>query len=291
MNYHNCVKYLISKNTQSIPHNDKTFFDHLNNVYNLLKKVKAPKHVCSAGLFHSIYGNDIFNLPIEKDREIIKSLIGKKAEQLVFTFNNTPREKLIKNKNKDIQTLITFNELDQNILFKQYDDVLSSSVINDLYFNFRDEKKWKFTGSGTPENNWRKFSYLLNKKDKFDKILYKKASDILKKNNLFNFTTLIRAYASASTYGMVNDFHYDEERISNNRIYTIMFYLNKEWPLSYAGETVFSTPNEDDIFASVLPKPGRAILFDGFIFHGAREPSRICNDLRIVVTFKYKVGK
>ena len=268
MNYHNCINYLISKNTQSIPHNDKTFFDHLNSVYSLLKKVKAPEHVCRAGLFHSIYGNDVFNIPIEKDRQIIKSLIGEKAEQLVFTFNNTPREKLIKNKNKDIQTLI-----------------------DDLYFNFRDKKKWQFTGSGTPENNWRKFSYALNKKDKVDKILYKKASDILKINNLYNFITLIRAYASASTYGMVNDFHYDEERISNNRIYTIMFYLNKEWPLSYAGETIFSTANEDDIFSSVLPKPGRAVLFDGFIFHGAREPSRICNDLRMVVTFKYRVEK
>ena len=42
---------------------------------------------------------------------------------------------------------------------------------------------------------------------------------------------------------------------------------------------------------SILPKPGRAVFFDGSFLHAARETSRICNDLRMVVTFKYKVGK
>jgi hypothetical protein len=290
-NYHSCIKYLTEKKTQSISHQNKSFFDHLVGVYNLLKKVDAPSYVCYAGLFHSIYGNDIFKKQIETDRSVIKNLIGPKAENLVYMFSNIPREKILKNKNKDIKMLLTFNELEQTSLFKVYNDVFSPSTIDKLYFNFRDEKKWQFTGSGVTDTNWRKFKYDLNIKNKFDKVLFKKANEILKLNGLFNYVNLVRAYASASVYGTVNEFHYDEHCSSYNEIYTIMFYLNKTWPLSYGGETVFSDADEKDIFSSVLPQPARAILFDGFIFHGAREPSRICNDLRMIATFKYRVGK
>ena len=34
--------------------------------------------ICYAGLFHSIYGNEIFSVKTETDRQIIEKLIGKK---------------------------------------------------------------------------------------------------------------------------------------------------------------------------------------------------------------------
>ncbi len=291
MNYHACIKYLTDKNTQSMQHNNKSFFDHLVGVYSLLKKVEAPEHVCYAGLMHSVYGNEIFDKPIETDRNVIKSLIGEKAELLVFEFNNTPRKKLNESENSDMQTLITFNELEQNTLFKKYDNIFTSEVVDSLYFNYRDEKEWQWIGSGMSDKNWRKFSYGLKWQDWFDRILFDKAAEILKMNKLENFLKLKRVYASASTYGCVNELHYDDAALEKNKIYTIMFYLNRQWPLSYAGETVFATKDEADIMYSILPKPGRAVFFDGSFLHAARETSRICNDLRMVVTFKYKVGK
>ena len=66
-----------------------------------------------------------------------------------------------------------------------------------------------------------------------------------------------------------------------------MFYLNKLWDVSYAGETIFLN-NIGDITNSVIPKPGRVVIFDGTIPHAAREVSRICVELRMVATFKYE---
>ena len=71
--YHSCISYLMSKNIQNISHGNKTFFDHLVGVYNFLNKIGQPEHVCFAGLFHSIYGNDIFKIKTEEDRNTIKN--------------------------------------------------------------------------------------------------------------------------------------------------------------------------------------------------------------------------
>lgn len=67
---------------------------------------------------------------------------------------------------------------------------------------------------------------------------------------------------------------------------TVMFYLNKVWDVSYGGETIFIN-NSGDITNSVIPKPGRVVIFDGSIPHAAREVSRTCIELRMVATFKY----
>ena len=69
--------------------------------------------------------------------------------------------------------------------------------------------------------------------------------------------------------------------------YTVMFYLNKVWTMSYGGETIFTNPERTEIIHSVITKPGRALLFDGFIPHCAREISRTCIELRMVATLKY----
>ena len=43
-----------------------------------------------------------------------------------------------------------------------------------------------------------------------------------------------------------------------------------------------------EIENAVIPKPGRAVIFDGFITHAAREISRSCIELRMVATLKYE---
>ena len=53
-----------------------------------------------------------------------------------------------------------------------------------------------------------------------------------------------------------------------------MFYLNKVWTISYAGETIFTNNEQTEILSSVIPKPGRVVVFDGQIPHCAREVSR-----------------
>jgi len=174
-------------------------------------------------------------------------------------------------------------------LFLILDKVFSDATIDTLYGHFRDSKAWKFIGEGNDNSNWRKFTYLLKKKNKIDNILFFKANEILRNNGLQDSTKLIRAYASGNIYGTVHDIHKDDGATNYNEIITIMFYLNKVWDMSYGGETIFLSPDQQEILNSVIPKPGRAVLFDGAIPHGAREVGRQCIELRMVVSFKYEV--
>jgi hypothetical protein len=290
--YSSCISYLLDQKTNLIPHGNKSFFDHLLGTYNLLKKTGQEEDICFAGLFHSIYGNDVFDKKTETDREKIKDLIGLKAEELVWTFNSTPRTELEKNNTSEIKMLLLCNKLEQNTLFEIYDNLFDSHTLDTLYGEYRDYVPWRFIGAAdeTNQNTWRKFQYILNKKKKIDRILFKEAHNILRKNNLDKIVKFKRAYGNGNIYGTVHHFHEDDGAQNYNEVFTIMFYLNKEWFMHYGGETVFLTQDKNEIWKSVIPKPGRAILFDGFIPHAARELSRQCVELRMVVSFKYSVN-
>jgi SM-20-related protein len=110
---------------------------------------------------------------------------------------------------------------------------------------------------------------------------------LLKKNGLFNLFKLKRSYASANTYGFVGEYHVDDNAKEYNEIITIMYYLNTFWHLDFGGETFFLNEKRDEILNAVIPKPGRAVMFDGFISHGPRPLSKLYGGLRMVLTFKY----
>ena len=79
---------LIDLNTDSLSHSQGTLIDHLQQTYELLKQWNNPNYVCLAGLFHSIYGTQIYkkqSLEL-KQRNIIKEAIGIEAEYLVYLF-------------------------------------------------------------------------------------------------------------------------------------------------------------------------------------------------------------
>ncbi len=85
--------FLKKLDSDKIPHQRGTLYDHLTGTYNYLASWGAQEHVCSAGLFHSIYGTTIFqhrSVP-HSNREQIKKIIGEKAEDLVYTFSTVNR--------------------------------------------------------------------------------------------------------------------------------------------------------------------------------------------------------
>jgi hypothetical protein len=65
-------------------------------VHGILQRAKQPEHVCTAGLFHSVYGTKSFKpVTIEKTkRNEVVELIGKEAEALAFAFCELPRPRL-----------------------------------------------------------------------------------------------------------------------------------------------------------------------------------------------------
>lgn len=279
--YIKCINYLISKKTQNIPHHNKSFFKHLVNVYDKLRYWNCSEDICFAGLFHSIYGNTSFNLSIEKDRNVIKDLIGEKAENLVYLYN---KDRFL---NKELKIISLANEIDQ-IFIRIIDGTLDNQNILKNYFYFRDSVSWNFIGSGTNSsiNTWRKFNYNLNFKNKKEKELKNHTENILKNIKIFDLLKLERVYASANPYGTVHEPHEDYLNDSKGGI-TVMYYLNNVWDLKFAGETIFL--DEYEIIKSIIPKPGRIVIFDGNIKHCARDVRRDFNDLRMVLTFKYNI--
>tara|TARA_R100000664_G_C2752416_1_gene139713 strand:- start:846 stop:1394 length:549 start_codon:yes stop_codon:yes gene_type:complete len=173
------------------------------------------------------------------------------------------------------------------MFLKIKDNLFNEKIIDDLYFYFLNEKPWTFTGiANQEENQWRKFSADIDKKHLLEKVLFEKSDEIFKSElpQKFNNYYIGQSYASGYLYGTHHEIHTDCQKKDDG--YTVMFYLNKAWDVTFAGETIFIDENRD-VQKSIIPKPGRALFFDGSIPHCAREVSRICIDFRIVVTFKY----
>ena len=166
------------------------------------------------------------------------------------------------------------------------DNVFDEKTVDDLYGHFRDFSSWGFTGSVADKNRWRKFQIVLDKEDDIHSKLFLKADGIFtgKLPGYKQSHVLRDAYASGYLFGTYHEIHKDYSNNENGL--TVMFYLNKVWQVSYGGETVFLDPTESEIITSVIPKPGRALLFNGCVPHCAREVSRTCVELRMVATFK-----
>lgn len=91
------IEFLTNSKTHLIPHSeDYSLLDHLVGTYKLLKEFNAIEEVCLAALFHSVYGTHCFtDININQDRRSeIRSLIGERAEALVWMFCNLKRPSL-----------------------------------------------------------------------------------------------------------------------------------------------------------------------------------------------------
>jgi hypothetical protein len=89
------VKAFLREHTKGVGHSGRTLFEHLKGTHDLLQRRDAADYVCLAGLFHSIYGTNIFRhqaIPIS-ERDRVKDLIGEQAELLAYIFCscNRPR--------------------------------------------------------------------------------------------------------------------------------------------------------------------------------------------------------
>jgi len=88
------VKYLFDK-TKHVPHSKASFFGHLYNTFFILKNMNASEDTCLAGLYHSCYGTEKFNLKNKIDKKDVIFYIGKDAEELVYYFSLPNRNDVI----------------------------------------------------------------------------------------------------------------------------------------------------------------------------------------------------
>jgi hypothetical protein len=84
--YRRLTDFLVGMGTAEVGHSNKTYLGHLVNVYRLLQEQGYGEDVCRAGMFHSIYGTELFQgfkLPLERRPEV-RDLIGERAERLAY---------------------------------------------------------------------------------------------------------------------------------------------------------------------------------------------------------------
>ncbi|MGB8840220.1 MAG: DUF6817 domain-containing protein [Aliidongia sp.] len=79
---------LRSYHADETPHSGRHLIDHLIATHDLLAQWGNPPDVCRAGLFHSIYGTNIFTLQSASlgDRDRLRAAIGPVAERLAYLF-------------------------------------------------------------------------------------------------------------------------------------------------------------------------------------------------------------
>jgi SM-20-related protein len=108
-------------------------------------------------------------------------------------------------------------------------------------------------------------------------------------------SNLNSCYINTMTFGDEGFTHIDGEVEDN--VITCIIYMNPEWHSQWGGETVFyggeftddfgdSWYYNHDIVKSVLPRYGRAVIFDGHIPHSARSISKKCYMERKTLMFK-----
>jgi len=78
-----------------LPHSGRSLLDHLVGTHDLLQQWGNPEPVCLAGLFHSIYGTQIYKHQAVSilARNLVAHLIGDEAEKLAYIFCVQPRPK------------------------------------------------------------------------------------------------------------------------------------------------------------------------------------------------------
>ncbi|MFP6766255.1 MAG: hypothetical protein VB858_21665 [Planctomycetaceae bacterium] len=78
--------YLLEVGAGDVTHTEKGYLSHAISVYNDLRKWGWDEELARTGIFHSIYGTELFQrftLPLER-RDEVQRLIGERAEWLCW---------------------------------------------------------------------------------------------------------------------------------------------------------------------------------------------------------------
>jgi hypothetical protein len=110
--------------------------------------------------------------------------------------------------------------------------------------------------------------------------------DVIKRDIIVEPCKLLRCYVNAYTFGTEGAMHTDSNREGE---YTVMLYLNREWQMNWAGETVILDKDGTDIQQAVVPRFRRIVKFPCNRLHAARPISKTCNELREVLVYKVRL--
>ena len=130
------MQFLREANTEGMPHGDRGLLDHLLGTRQLLVEWEARPALCDAGLFHSIYSTDHYELkavPLTRRNEV-QQLIGDEEESLVWLFCMMSRETLFENLEREGDFRVQHRLSDEWLpLTKlQFEDLFTVALANTL---------------------------------------------------------------------------------------------------------------------------------------------------------------
>ncbi len=140
-----CLQFLKDQGAFDTRHSGRTLGLHLTGTCQVLISWQCPTHWCFAGMFHSIYGTAFFTKQTTSfsDRQIIRNLIGIRAEQIVYNFcklSSNRIEAILDSEYNDMEkmelfTLISANRVEIGRLpvnFIPYIDYLQIKTIDKM---------------------------------------------------------------------------------------------------------------------------------------------------------------
>lgn len=102
------------------------------------------------------------------------------------------------------------------------------------------------------------------------------------------FRILLNAYKYSDVLSVHTDIHKNTDGCK-----TVIIYGNNKWDVNWGSETIFlsSMSSDAEIIKSVIPKPGRMVMFDSNIPHTGRPPVSIFPNYRYSVAFNLRPKK
>jgi hypothetical protein len=132
----NRLRFLRKANTEEMPHSDRGLLDHLLGTRQLLVEWEARPALCDAGLFHSVYGTQHYELkavPLTMRNEV-QQLIGDEAESLAWLFCMIRRETLCQNLGREGEFRVQHRLTDEwlSLTKIQFEDLWTLTIANTL---------------------------------------------------------------------------------------------------------------------------------------------------------------
>ena len=80
------TNFIRAVGADDVEHSERTYLAHAIGVHNDMKRWGCDEELCRAGVFHSIYGTELFQrftLPLDR-RGDVRDLIGERAEWFAY---------------------------------------------------------------------------------------------------------------------------------------------------------------------------------------------------------------
>lgn len=130
------VALLEEVGAEDTEHPSGTLLQHLQGTYEVLEGWGCSEALCLAGLYHSVYGTEVFQtttIPLDA-REKVEAAIGEEAEELVFLYSVLRRSSLYANLDRGGPYTVTSRDGATIELsgLRQFADLMTLDVANRL---------------------------------------------------------------------------------------------------------------------------------------------------------------